>query len=491
MSRHCARALPHHPTHPPIPPVPAPENGPPALPATDFSIREYLPGSRQLRVRIAGDSGIKTAFVSGDALGLGSAPPVKAAALATLDEYTVGSCGPRGFYGTTRKHLELETALSTFLGTPETISYSDGATTTASVIPAFAKRGDVLLVDAGVSGPVWMGAKLSRSKTLVFKHNDMGDLRKYLEATAAADKARSSRSESLTQRRFIVVEGLYTNYGDICPLPQLLSLAAEFKWRVVLDDSCGLGVLGRTGRGTLEHYGLTALDVDVLVGSLSGTLASVGGFCTGPVEVVDHQRLSSLAYCFSASSPPFLCATATAALGELVAHPELLQTLRARAASAHAGLSAIAGLVVVSSPLSPVVHLHLQSGKGRSPRPPSPGPASLLSPMASPARTPASLATLATDRAATAAENETLHRIVTNAAANGVLLSRSSYLPTEESTAPRPSLRVCVTAVHTEAQIKEMCRVVEDAVRGVLGTGVGGRSLGFEVGSPKGRGRRV
>lgn len=218
---------------------------------------------------------------------------------------SLGSCGPRGFYGTTLKHLEMESCIASFMGTTESITYSDAIATVASAIPAFAKRGDVLLLDsggwrgvagrrralgccwraaavprgkgradrhctspaycagaaslarpllAGCSLGVLTGARLSRSRVIFFKHNDMADLRRQLEAVRKADRTKTDNS--LQQRRFVVVEGLYANYGDVCPLAAVVGLAREFKWRTIVDDSCGVGVLGATGLGIVEHAGL-------------------------------------------------------------------------------------------------------------------------------------------------------------------------------------------------------------------------------------------
>lgn len=338
-------------------------------PPHDFIVAEFLAQGRQVLVRVAGgDTRPKVTWCSQDFLGNGSAPEVRVAATETLKQYTVGSCGPRGFYGTTLPHLELEDALASFMGTAESITYSDSTATTASAIPAFAKRGDMLLVDAGAAFGVQLGARLSRSKTVYFRHNDMGDLQRHLQRVR--DRDESVVDDSLQQRRFIVVEGLYAHYGDLCPLPEVLRLAREYKWRVILDDSCGIGVLGATGRGAVEHYGLSTSDVDVLIGSLATSLASVGGFCLGSREVVDHQRLSGAGYCFSASAPPFTCATATASLQRLLRQPSLLTALRDRCVAMHSALcSRVPGFIVTSDAISPVKHLLLKVGPaGHYPR---------------------------------------------------------------------------------------------------------------------------
>jgi serine palmitoyltransferase len=364
-----------------------------------------------------------------DFLGLGSSQPVRATAAATLEEYTVGSCGPRGFYGTTRKHLELEAAIARFLGTPDAISYSDATATIASSIPAFAKKGDVLVIDEGCSYGVMAGAQLSRARVVMFKHNDAADLAAKLEAVNAADAAYAA-----TQRRFIVVEGVYLDSGDLAPLPAIVDLARKHCWRVVVDDSVGIGAIGRTGRGSIEHCGLLVSDVDVLVGSLSTAFASVGGFCVGPRDVVDHQRLSGAGYCFSASAPPFLCATAAAAIGQVQDDVEgrLCAELKERCRAAHRALFDACGppsgaLTLLSAPEVPVKHLQLPAG------------------------TPPSAAS----------------EIIRLCCEAGFLVSRSHRSPSSSSPAP-PKIRVCITLAHSDREVAAMAIVLGRAAQQVL-----------------------
>ncbi len=271
-----------------------------------------------------------------DFLSFSSNRAVKAAAAATMEEFTFGSCGPRGFYGTTLKHLELEAALADFMGTQESITYSDNTAAVASAIPAFAKRGDLLVVDAGSNHAIQTGCKLARSKVVTFKHNDMDDLAAVLQKVADEDKKNPGRA--LQHRRFIVVEGISAYWGDVAPLPDIVALARHHKFRIILDDCLGFGALGPNGRGTLEHFEMPVDAVDVLVGSLSTSLSSVGGFVVGTREVADHQRLSGAGYCFSASTPPALCATATQALALMRTRPALLGDLKRNAAAMHTAL---------------------------------------------------------------------------------------------------------------------------------------------------------
>lgn len=191
-----------------------------------------------------------------------------------------------------------------------------------------------------------IGVELSRSTVITYRHNDMEDLRKILQSIADDDKR--LKRDTLQQRRylmawlevctisciytsyvltipyyaistcrFIVCEGLYRITGDISPLPEIMKLKEKFCYRLILDESTSFGVMGATGRGVTEHFGLNINDIEVVTISLDTTLCSVGGLCVGSHEVVDHQRLSGAGYCFSAAAPPFLSTAAIAALNRL------------------------------------------------------------------------------------------------------------------------------------------------------------------------------
>jgi len=450
--------------------VPAADAPAAASPPNAYTIAKFVPGGRNVRVEVEG-KGARThvTFCSNDYLGLGAQAEVQAAAASTLEEYTLGSCGPRGFYGTTRKHLELEDGLAHFLGTPESISYSDAVAAVASAIPAFCKRGDLLLMDGGVNHAVQTGARLSRSKVTLFRHNDMADLRAQLELVRQQD--RRKKDVSLEQRRFVVVEGLYANYGDACPLRAVVELAREFKWRVIVDDSVGFGTLGATGRGIVEHSGLQPKDVDVLLGSLATTLASVGGFCVGAREVVDHQRLSGAGYCFSASAPPFLCATASTALAVLDRRPELVASLRKRCVAVHEELvrRTKGAFTVVSEPFSPVKHCLLAVGPFAA-QERAPATARVFAAAKAGQAGPA-LPELTTNNArqaagARAAEEAVLHEVVRCVAEEGSLVTRTHYLPGDHL-APRPTLKVSVSLLHTEEEVAALLQALEKVARTV------------------------
>lgn len=179
------------------------------------------------------------------------------------------------------------------------------------VIPAFLKRGDIVIRDEAVSYAIQSGLDLSRAFVKEFRHNDVADLRRILEIVAQND---AEKPPKVLNRRFIVVEGLYQNTGMVCPLKEVVALADQYKFRVLLEESMALGTLGETGRGCCEHWGLPTTAVSIVCASMSTALASIGGFAVADAPITSHQRLSSTGYCFSASLPPF---NATAAISAL------------------------------------------------------------------------------------------------------------------------------------------------------------------------------
>merc|ERR1719199_2315427 len=270
----------------------------------------------------------------------------RAAAAAALHKYGCGTCGPRGFYGTLDVHLELEQQLASFLGTEQAIVYSYGIATISSVVPAFVRKGDLLYMDDGVHFCAAVGSLLARGATRTFPHRDYAALEEQLRQQAAADL---SLPLNKRHRLFILVEGVYAVDGAIADLPTLLRLRDTYGAYLIVDESLSFGTLGPSGRGLAEHYGVTPAKIDVLVGSLEHSLASVGGFCAGNRMVVSHQRLSGTGYCFSASLPAYATCAALEALKQLEAQPERL-----------ARVAACSPLVEVhADKASPVAHVAL------------------------------------------------------------------------------------------------------------------------------------
>ncbi|ESL05610.1 serine palmitoyltransferase [Trypanosoma rangeli SC58] len=227
----------------------------------------------------------------------------------TVVAYGVGSCGPRGFYGTIRPHMDAEKALARFLGVEDAIICSLSFATVSTLISCFAGRGEYIIADDGVNLSIAAGCTLSRATVYRYRHNDMTHLESLLKEVEEKERATKKLS-----RRFVITEGLFKNTGDICHLPRILELCEKYKFRIILEDSYGFGCLGSTGRGTHEHFGIPATRIDLYVGSLSTSLGGVGGFCAGTRAVVDYQRLAASAYVFSASLPPYITASVSMSL---------------------------------------------------------------------------------------------------------------------------------------------------------------------------------
>eukprot|EP00298_Acanthocystis_sp_HF-20_P004255 c14596_g1_i1.p1 GENE.c14596_g1_i1~~c14596_g1_i1.p1 ORF type:complete len:472 (+),score=178.04 c14596_g1_i1:24-1439(+) len=297
-------------------------------------------------------------FAYNDFLGLIGDERVQTKIVKAIDDYGCGSCGPRGFYGTIDVHVQLEEKIAQFMKTPKAIIYSSDVVTLPSVLPPFSKSGDVILCDDGAGFSVQEACKMSRSEIILFKHGDMADLEDKLKKIVAKDQAGKKKK---LNRRYIVTEAISQNYGDIAPIVKLVELKHKYKFRLVVDESYSIGVLGRTGRGISEEFGIDISEIDILTGSLGNSLSSLGGFCCGSAHLVDHQRLSGSGYVFSASAPPYLSIAAIETLEILQNEPERLQELRKKSDQLRKGLQAVVNsyhfVKLHGSPGSPILVL--------------------------------------------------------------------------------------------------------------------------------------
>jgi serine palmitoyltransferase len=285
-----------------------------------------------------------------DVLGFSSMSKIQEAASKSVRKYGVGACGPPGFYGTLDVHMQLEKELANFLGVEDAIIYSQAFSTISGVIPAFSKRGDIIIIDDGVNFAIQKAVQISRSVIKYFKHNDVQDLERVIKEVISEQK-------SLT-RRFILVEGLYQNFGDISPLVDIIALKKKYKFRLIVDESLSFAVLGPKGKGISDHFSVPASEIDMIVSSLSTTLASCGGFCAGTKDVVDHQRLSGLSYCYSAAMPAMMAVASLEGLGELQKNPQVLIKLQMNIKTFLSNFSC-SGATLEGSQYSPLHHLKL------------------------------------------------------------------------------------------------------------------------------------
>uniref|UniRef100_A0A8C5P5U1 Serine palmitoyltransferase 1 n=1 Tax=Leptobrachium leishanense TaxID=445787 RepID=A0A8C5P5U1_9ANUR len=460
-------------------------------PALNYSI---VSGPPSHKIIVNGKECIN--FASFNFLGLLDNDRVKSAALASLKKYGVGTCGPRGFYGTFDVHLDLEDRLAKFMRTEEAIIYSYGFATIASAIPAYSKRGDILFVDEASCFAIQKGLQASRSNIKYFRHNDMKHLEMLLKEQEHEDQ-KNPRKARVT-RRFIVAEGLYMNTGDVCPLPDLkykgpidpriscigtflpdgreaqfllssgsfaitsadngsptarvvgllcekhridnvlwdfaaVKLKYKYKVRIFLEESLSFGVLGEHGRGVTEHFDISIDDIDLISANMENSLASIGGFCCGRSFVIDHQRLSGQGYCFSASLPPLLASAAIEGLNIMGESSDIFLALREKCERIHKALHGVQGLRVVGESFSPAFHLQLKNSTGCREK-----------------------------------DSKLLQEIVDHCMNRKIALTQSRYLEKEEKFLPPPSIRVVVTVEQTNEELEMAASVIKEAASLIL-----------------------
>jgi serine palmitoyltransferase len=273
--------------------------------------------------------------------------------------YGFGACGPRGFYGTTMPHLDLEAVIARYLGVEASIVYSAGVATASSVLPAIVQPGDHVIVDTKVHLGILTGLRLCKAEISWVPHGDIAAVEAAL-ASKSAGKKKGAKPQQL--RTFIIVEAINQRTGQVAPLLDLLALKDKHGALLLLDESVSLGSLGAHGRGLTEVCGVDASRVDGIIGSLEHALAGVGGFCAGRRSLVQHQRLAGAGFCFSAAGPPSSCSATQAILADLGAGgaSSRLSDLQENSAALHSvmlrAVDGIDDMVLISSPESYVKH---------------------------------------------------------------------------------------------------------------------------------------
>ena len=250
---------------------------------------------------------------SNNYLGLTCHPRVKEAVIKALEKYGSGGAGSRFLNGNMEIHEEFERKLARFFKKEAALIFATGYQTNVGTISALLGRGDAAILDKYDHASIIDGCRLSFGHAKKYRHNDMDDLHRILDATK-------------DYGQLIAVDGVFSMEGDIADLPSIVTLAKTYGARIMVDDAHGIGVLGKTGRGTAEHFGLEN-QVDVLMGTYSKSLASVGGFVAGDRTIIDYIKHTARALMFSASLPPPSLAAASAALDVVEEEPELLERL--------------------------------------------------------------------------------------------------------------------------------------------------------------------
>ena len=262
-------------------------------------------------VRIDGKSLIMLG--SNNYLGLTNHPKVKEAAQAAISRYGAGCAGSRFLNGTLDIHVQLEEKLARFMGKEAAVTFSTGFQVNLGAISCLVERGDVIYLDKQDHACIIDGARLGFGVTKKFLHNDVEDLRRLMK-------------DGAHKGRLIVIDGVFSMEGDIADLPGIVPVAQQFEAGILVDDAHGIGVLGKKGRGTAEHFGLED-DVDLIMGTFSKSLASIGGFICGDAELIHFIKHRARTLVFSAAPPPASVAAASAAVDIIDGEPERREQL--------------------------------------------------------------------------------------------------------------------------------------------------------------------
>jgi len=307
----------------------------------------HLESPQGARVRMEG-RGEVIVLSSNNYLGLANEPAVVQAGIHALEQYGAGTASVRFICGTFTLHRDLETALARFVGTEASLSFVSAWNANEALTPTIAREGDFVVSDAlnhaSIIDSVRLAKSITKCTTAVYKHSDMDDLREKLRGAKDA------------KRKIIWTDGVFSMEGSICKLPEILQIAREHDAIVVMDDSHASGVLGKTGRGTAEHFGVMG-EVDIITSTLGKALGgAAGGFIAGPAVLCDMMTQRSRPQLFSNALPPTVAASSLAAVEFTEAHPERVTTLHDnaayfRAAIQEAGFHPLPG----ETPIIPII----------------------------------------------------------------------------------------------------------------------------------------
>ena len=251
---------------------------------------------------------------SNNYLGLINHPRVMKAAQEAVDRYGVATCGSRFLNGTLDIHIELEKKLAEFMKKEAALAFSTGFQTNQGIISTLIGKGDSVITDKLVHASIIDACRLTYGLVHRFKHNDMADLEKVL---SSLDKDAG---------KLVVVDGVFSMEGDLVNLPKVVELSKKYNAKIMVDDAHGIGVMGKSGRGTSEHFGVED-DIDLVMGTFSKSIASLGGFVAGDAKVISYIKHFARALIFSASITPASVATAIATVDIIQTEPERREKL--------------------------------------------------------------------------------------------------------------------------------------------------------------------
>lgn len=275
-------------------------------------------------------------IASNDYLGLSQHPKIKEACVKAIEKYGSSSCGSRFLNGTLDIHIELEERLAKFFNRESALVFSTGFFANLGTISAITDKDDLIFIDRDDHASIIDGSRLSFAKTLKFKHNDIENLERLL---ADSDKDKG---------KLIVVDGVYSMLGDMCDLPSIVNLCNKYNARLMVDEAHGIGVLGEKGRGTAEHFNVID-KVDIIMGTFSKSLASLGGFIAADKEVITYVKHIARAMIFTAALPAVSVAAVLASLDIIEKEPERISKLRENVKYMQKGFTGL-GFNITKSP---------------------------------------------------------------------------------------------------------------------------------------------
>ncbi|MFQ5454410.1 MAG: aminotransferase class I/II-fold pyridoxal phosphate-dependent enzyme [Candidatus Zixiibacteriota bacterium] len=254
---------------------------------------------------------------SNNYLGLVNHPKVKEAAADAIRKFGSGCTGSRFLNGTLDLHLELEERLAKFMKKDAALVFSTGFQTNLGIISSLVGKNDAIIIDRQVHACIVDGCRLSYGKNYKFAHNDMDDFERVIS---------NVRNNNNRGGVIVAVDGVFSMEGDVIDLPRLVEISKKFDARILVDDAHSIGVMGRTGAGTAEHFDLID-DVDLTMGTFSKSFASLGGFVAGDTKIIDYIKHNARSMIFSASIPPSNAAAVLAALDIVESEPERREKL--------------------------------------------------------------------------------------------------------------------------------------------------------------------
>jgi len=283
-------------------------------------------------------------FGSNNYLGLANDPRMKQAAIDAVEKFGTGVAGSRFLNGNTVLHMELERKLAAFKGQEAALIYATGYQMNLGVISALVGKGDFAIIDKLDHASILDGCRLSQGEVRRFRHNNPADLERVLKEIGPR------------HGKLVIVDGVFSMEGDIAPIPEISKICRKYGARLMVDDAHATGVLGRTGRGTCEHFGLEHGEVDLVVGTCSKSFASVGGFVVGDKDIIHYIQHNSRSMIFSAALPVSCVATISTAIDIISSEPQRRKKLWDNAKLLKTGLEN-AGFTIgpTQTPIIPVI----------------------------------------------------------------------------------------------------------------------------------------